>query len=277
MSLEPSLANLAIVDRGPTLSRQNERSRASRAAPTRATGNAVLLFLKAPRPGFVKTRLAASVGNQRAVELHGAFAADLLEWLALLRGVERRIVFAPSDGKRECARLLPAGTANKFLWEPQAPGDLGERLTAAFAASFAAGARCVVAIGADAPLLGPGLVRRALRVLRRRDAVLGPAADGGYYLIGLGREAPGVFEGIPWSTPAVLGETLGRIGSGKLSHELLPLLGDVDTGPDLVRLQEELLERWRHPGSAPFPVRTFRALAWMDNRPLRVRATTGRR
>ena len=147
----------------------------------------------------------------------------------------------------ECARLLPADAVDRFRWEPQAPGDLGARLTAAFAAAFAGGARRVVAIGADAPLLGPGLVRRALRALRRRDAVIGPAADGGYYLVGLGKEVPGVFEGISWSTPSVLGETLRRIESGKLTHELLPPLGAWTPG----RISSGSGERFSSDGGIP--------------------------
>jgi len=215
----------------------------------------------------VKTRLAASVGLYRAAELQRAFAADLLEWLAVLGGVERRIVFAPADGMEDCSRLIPASARGRFRWEPQARGDLGARLSAAFSSAFEGGARRVVALGADAPLLGPGLVRRAFRALARRDAVIGPARDGGYYLIGLRREEPRIFEGIPWSTPAVLEETLRRVERAELSRELLPPLGDVDTKPDLDRLWEEILERWRHPGADPFPVRTFRILAWLDSGP----------
>jgi len=241
MSLEPSLANLAIVGTRHCLSRQNEGRRDSRAADARrGSGSVVLLFLKAPRPGFVKTRLAKSVGLQGAVQLHRAFAADLLEWLAALRGVETRILFAPLDGLADCSRLLPPGVPGRFAWEPQARGDLGSRLAAAFSTAFARGAKRVIAIGADAPLLGPSLIRQALRVLRRRDAVLGPATDGGYYLVGLRREEPRIFRGIPWSTAAVLGETLRRIEGARLSRALLPPLGDVDTGADLERLRGRL-------------------------------------
>ena len=276
MSLEPSLANLAIVGTRPCLSRQNERPGPIRNPAPSRPGKVVLLFLKAPRPGLVKTRLAGSVGPHGAAELQRAFAADLLEWLAALRGVERRIVFAPADGREDCARLLPTGAGGRFRWEPQVPGDLGARLSAAFSSAFEGGAGRVIALGADAPLLGPGIVRRAFRTLARRDSVLGPARDGGYYLVGLRREEPRIFEGIPWSTPAVLEETLRRIEVARLSGELLPPMGDVDTGPDLDRLREEILERWRHPGAEPFPVRTFRALAWMDPRPS-ARARKGRR
>jgi rSAM/selenodomain-associated transferase 1 len=227
----------------------------------------VLVFLKAPRPGHAKTRLAASVGSRSALELHRAFAGDLLEWLADLRGVERRVVFDPPDGLEECARLVPATRQKRFLWEPQARGGLGNRLSASFSGAFREGARRVIAIGADAPLLGPRILRRALAMLARRDAVVGPAWDGGYYLLGLRRDSPRLFEGIPWSTAGVLEATLRRIDAARLTRGLLPVLGDVDTGADLERLREGILDRWRRPGREPFPLRTFRALCWPPRQP----------
>ena len=134
----------------------------------------------------------------------------------------------------------------------------------------------MIALGADAPLLGPGIVRRAFRALARRDSVLGPAR----------------MEGITWSVSGGRSRGSSRASRGALRPSSRRLsggsksrgspascsrpLGDVDTGPDLDRLREEILERWRHPGAEPFPVRTFRALAWMDSRPS-AHAREGRR
>lgn len=115
----------------------------------------------------------------------------------------------------------------------QGEGDLGDRLHRAFVQAFAQGARQVVAIGADCPGLGPALFAQAFAALAREDLVLGPAMDGGYYLIGLNQPAPALFSDIPWGSDGVLAATLKQAEGLHLSIHLLEPLADVDRPEDL--------------------------------------------
>jgi rSAM/selenodomain-associated transferase 1 len=115
----------------------------------------------------------------------------------------------------------------------QPSGDLGRRLEEAFATSFAAGAAAAVAIGTDCPDLTPEIIAEAGAALADVDLVLGPATDGGYYLIGLRTPAPPLFREVAWGQTSVLAETLDRAAAIGLSHRLLRTLADVDRPEDL--------------------------------------------
>ena len=117
----------------------------------------------------------------------------------------------------------------------QSAGDLGARMAAAFEWAFDGGAARVVLIGTDTPDLSRGDVLHAFESLRTSDLVVGPSLDGGYYLIGLPRPIPALFERIPWSTPAVLGETLNRAESLGLRAAPLAVKADIDTLEDVRR------------------------------------------
>jgi uncharacterized protein len=117
-------------------------------------------------------------------------------------------------------------------YEAQGEGDLGARMLGAIAGRFAAGAAKVLVIGTDCPDLDPALLATAFAQLDRADAVLGPAADGGYYLVGMKRPIPELFQGIPWSTPATLSATLARAGAAGVSVALLDERRDIDTAAD---------------------------------------------
>lgn len=144
----------------------------------------------------------------------------------------------------------------------QSEGNLGTRMAHAFRSMFTAGYKRCVIIGTDCPTLGPSQVSTAFEALRDADLVLGPTADGGYYLIGLRRRPdPALLRGIAWSTKEVLTQTLGRATSLGLQTALLPKACDIDTVADLPPLKRELLARWER-GERPFPVRTLRALEW---------------
>ena len=123
--------------------------------------------------------------------------------------------------------------ANDIPCLNQGEGDLGERLHRAFAQAFAQGAQAVVVIGADCPDLGPALFAQAFSALTRKDLVLGPAMDGGYYLVGLTRPAPALFADIPWGSGEVLTATLKQAQEMHLSIHLLEPLADVDRPEDL--------------------------------------------
>ncbi len=181
------------------------------------------LFVKAPRPGTVKTRLAQTIGANAAGAAYRTLVETLLAKLVSLDAVVLR--FAPDDAAAEIGAWSRPG----WSMQPQGTGDLGRRLEAAFRDGFAAGARSVVIIGSDCPDVSADDVRAAWAALESNDVVLGPARDGGYWLIGL-REARGeLLEGISWSTDAVLQETLQRARAAQLQVQLLRELTDVDT------------------------------------------------
>ena len=219
----------------------------------------LLVFTKPARPGMVKTRLIGELTPEQAADLHEAFLSDLL---ARLEGApfETRIAWALDEGDPFPPSPLPGVR--------QEGEDLGERLYRALAQASGRH-QLVAAVGSDHPELEPETVAEAFRELGGgADVVLGPADDGGYYLVGLRREAlhPRLFEEIPWSTSAVLARTRDRIAELGLSARFLESGHDVDTVEDLERLArriargelpdlpstESLLRRWdRLPQEAP--------------------------
>jgi uncharacterized protein len=190
------------------------------------------IFGKRPEPGKVKTRLAAELGPEIAAEAHEAMLFDLLEaWGSerfLVPGGRRVLVFAPEDAGPWFDERVPGA----FALQPQAEGDLGGRMRAFFEGEFEDGASKVVLIGSDSPTLDPSIVVSAFLCLETKDVVIGPSADGGYYLVGCRPPVPGIFEGIDWSTPRVLGQTIDRLRDTGRSLAVLPPWYDVDTPED---------------------------------------------
>ena len=188
----------------------------------------LILFLKAPRPGAVKTRLAEAIGTGPACAAYLRCVETLLIQLQSLRPVE--LCFSPAAAAAEIQAWLRPG----WIAVPQAEGDLGQRLRSAFQRSFDAGASRVVVIGSDCPAITADDIRNAWEALRTHDVVLGPANDGGYWLIGLRRIQPELFGDIPWSTGNVFAETLKRSLRGNLSVQVLRELRDIDTESDWI-------------------------------------------
>jgi rSAM/selenodomain-associated transferase 1 len=174
----------------------------------------------------VKTRLAREVGDAAAVEAYRRVGAGVAA--AVGAEFDLTVWHDPPDAEREMRDWL-----GDHEYRAQQGGDLGERMSRAVALHFDRGDRPVLAIGADAPGVGPAVVREAVRVLEEADVVLGPARDGGYYLIGLNREAPHLFEGVPWGTPHVLQVTVALCVAGHLTVGQLAPLRDLDTAADL--------------------------------------------
>jgi uncharacterized protein len=203
---------------------------ACRASFVTAPDDALLLFVRAPEPGRVKTRLAAEIGAAGALRVYRRLAEHAVaEARSLAPDVELRIHFTPPGAADQVRAWL--GTDAVYL--PQSDGDLGARMRAAFASAFAAGARRVVIIGSDLPGLSGDVLRRALRLLESHPAVVGPAMDGGYYLLGLREMVDGVFDGIAWSTDGVLTATLARLSAAGCDVAVLEPLADVDEAADL--------------------------------------------
>jgi rSAM/selenodomain-associated transferase 1 len=193
------------------------------------------LFAKAPRPGQVKTRLAADSSPEWAARVAEAFLLDLVQRLGQLSAA-RVLAFAPA--KEEAYFRIVVG--DRFALVSQADGDLGRRMAAFLAGQFQAGARAVVLLGTDSPTVPLAFVEQAFRELERADVVLGPATDGGYYLVGCARQVPPIFAGIAWSGSAVLLDTVGRLSDPRWRLAVLPPWYDVDTLDDWRMLQGHL-------------------------------------
>lgn len=194
----------------------------------------VLLFTKRPEPGKTKTRLVPALGPHGAARVHGRLLAHATD---VIRSVQRprlrRIAcVAPPEWLPDAHHVIGDGFE---IW-PQAGGDLGERMRAAFERAFDEGASHVVVVGSDCPDLDGGLLDDALTSLRTHDACFGPALDGGYYLLGLSRPLPAAFEGVPWSDAQTGRVTLERLAAARAWVRLLPTLRDVDLPDDLAAL-----------------------------------------
>jgi uncharacterized protein len=191
--------------------------------------NALVVFVKHPSPGAVKTRLAAAVGPEAAARLYRRIAERVLEATTPREGeYERLVFFDPPEALAEMRAWLPGV---RLL--AQAAGDLGARMSDAFARAFLRGAERVVLVGTDAPAVARERVMEALSALDAADVVIGPAEDGGYYLLALREPRPGLFAGVAWSTPSVRAQTLARAAAASLSVRELAPLRDVDTLEDL--------------------------------------------
>ncbi|HEX6371662.1 MAG TPA: TIGR04282 family arsenosugar biosynthesis glycosyltransferase [Longimicrobium sp.] len=204
---------------------------ASARSKPRPPRRAVLVFVRAPQPGRVKTRLAAAIGDGAALRIYRRLAEHTLAEARALAadGVALRVHYAPADAGDAVRAWLGGGP----LYLPQADGDLGARMKDAFARAFAGGADRVVIVGSDLPEVSASRLRRAFELLDAHPAVIGPARDGGYYLLGLRRMAGGIFDGMEWSTPEVLERTLERFRAAGVEPAMLEVLADVDTVDDL--------------------------------------------
>lgn len=192
------------------------------------------MFAKVPTPGQVKTRLAHTVGAPTAAALYGLFLRQMLSRLTPLRYCKTIVHWPAGEGD-----YFSYFAEHDWQVEPQCPGDLGTRMGSFFESRFAAGDRKVVLIGSDSPDLPRELIDAAFAHLETTEVVLGPSHDGGYYLIGMSKFHPEVFQRMPWSTNRVLAETVARLERGGTPHVLLDPWYDVDDGADL----EDLLAR----------------------------------
>ena len=193
----------------------------------------LIIFAREPLPGKVKTRLGRAVGNNAAAELYGAMLADVLEQAAALPGIRPLLYWAcEGDG------MPPSPDVPGLEVFRQAGATLGQRMANAFESAFKSGSDVCCIIGTDSPDLPPEYISRAFDLLCQgeADVVFGPAEDGGYYLLGMGRTWAGLFRDIPWGTPQVLAASLERARHLGLRIALLPQSYDIDTLSDLLRL-----------------------------------------
>jgi rSAM/selenodomain-associated transferase 1 len=195
------------------------------------------MFAKYWRAGAVKTRLATAIGDQRASEIYHALLNALARRLRSA-GDHRVIVYTPQTHRSEFASLA----GGDWSLKPQAAGDLGWRMSQFFASALASRGGSVVLVGSDSPTLPLEYVDRAFELLREVPVVLGPARDGGYYLIGMSRHIPCMFADIAWSSSQVWEQTVSRLRGAGCPFAALPLWYDVDNLDDLRALQADLIE-----------------------------------
>ncbi len=189
---------------------------------------AVLLFVKAPVRGQVKSRLARALGRQLAREAYEHFSLDIVR---TIRKYPFRIFFSPSGSGTALTHWL----GNDLVYIPQRGRDLGKRMENAFIMSFSDGIEKAVLIGSDIPDLKAGVINEAFSALDKNDAVIGPASDGGYYLIGFRKDTfvQAIFKGIKWSSDSVFRETIRIFKKLGSKVNTLPEWRDVDTVEDL--------------------------------------------
>ncbi|MGB0581786.1 MAG: TIGR04282 family arsenosugar biosynthesis glycosyltransferase [Limisphaerales bacterium] len=207
----------------------------SQPAPNASCGvprTQLIIFVKAPRAGFVKTRLAATIGSETALETYETLVEIITTQLRSIENVD--LHFVPADARDEVSGWLQEG----WTASPQADGDLGEKLKTAFQQAFDRGFERVIIIGSDCPYVESSDIDEAEAQLEQHDVVLGPATDGGYWLIGLSNPAPTLFENINWSTETVFAETLAHAEQARLVVARIRELSDVDTVTDLMRFHE---------------------------------------
>ncbi len=205
----------------------------------RLAGSAVVVFAKVPEPGRVKTRLLSRLTPQQAAQVHRVCLEDTVRQVIRVRGGQKCLrVAAGPDQARELAAALRLD--RRWQVGVQHGRNLGARLHEAFASFFRAGCARVVIVGSDTPWMGTERILLALRLLNAADVVLGPSADGGYYLVGARRLVPQMFRGIPWGTSKVLERTIRALELASASHRLLPRDFDLDRPEDLTRAAELL-------------------------------------
>jgi len=199
------------------------------------------IFAKHWTPGLVKTRLAASIGEDRAALLSRAFLVALVGRLTSLADV-CGLCYAPSSSHDAFRALLP----KDWQLKPQSEGDLGQRMHHFFDTSWREGLQRVVLLGSDSPDIPQNYVHQAFTLLEKYRLVLGPTEDGGYYLVGAQSATPPIFKNMPWSTSELWPATLQKLDDHGwkegVDYAILPMWYDVDRLADLQRLRDQLLD-----------------------------------
>ena len=193
--------------------------------------NKLIIFVKYPEPGRVKSRIASEIGAEKAAAVYSLMAETIIEKVSKTDVHETIIFFDPVEREKEILEWLGNSVRS---YEHQRGTTIGDKMSHAFLSVFSSGAEKAVLIGTDIPEITADTVRDAFTGLDETDVVLGPAEDGGYYLIGLRQPEPRLFSGINWSTNAVLAQTIARIEELRLEYYQLEKLRDIDTYNDII-------------------------------------------
>lgn len=224
----------------------------------------VAVVTRFPEPGAAKTRLEPLLGSQGAAELHRELAAHCVARMRPLQATGEAQVQVHWDGGSAAAVREWLGDWPHFI--RQADGDLGERLRAVLGAAIGTRARSAVVLGSDCPCARATHVRSALEKLDTHDIVIGPADDGGYWLLGVSARAASralavLFDGVAWGSATVLRETLARAEAASLQVAMVDELSDVDRPEDLRRWHDERARERQKPGSVSVVVPALNEVA----------------
>jgi rSAM/selenodomain-associated transferase 1 len=193
--------------------------------------NLLIVFVKYPAPGTVKLRLAQHIGAETAAAVYRQIAETVIKNTVpySAAGYTVEICFSPQDAET----LLREWLSDNRLFYPQKGTGLGARMLNAFVCAFESGFKRVILIGSDCPDISRQIILQGFAHLQQKDIVIGPAYDGGYYLIGLRQQREEIFQDIEWGTEKVFQQTCDKIKAAGLSFSLLPTLRDVDRVEDL--------------------------------------------
>lgn len=186
---------------------------------------AIITFIKNPELGKAKTRLAATVGDERALEIYKELLRHTRETVQELSQVDAFLFYSKFIDKKD------AWSSAFFNKKLQPEGDLGTKMIAAFADVFKTN-QPVIIVGSDCASLTSEILENAIEILKKKDFVIGPAIDGGYYLLGMNSFQPSIFENIEWSTEQVFPQTVAKIEALKMDYGLLTALSDIDFEED---------------------------------------------
>ncbi|MBU0676006.1 MAG: TIGR04282 family arsenosugar biosynthesis glycosyltransferase [Proteobacteria bacterium] len=200
----------------------------------------LVVVAKEPVAGKVKTRLSPAFTPEEAANLYQCMIADRLREISGLANIDLAIAYTPSNAK---ATFIPLASTGFDLFA-QRGKDIGERLHNIFIDAFAAGYGAVSIVDSDSPDLPKSIILESFRLIQTNgtEVVFGPCHDGGYYLVGMQKPHPELFENIPWSTSAVLEVTLAKAGTLGFKATFLPYWNDLDTFDDLVVFYKRLSE-----------------------------------
>ena len=216
-----------------------------------------ILFAKKPDAGLVKTRLQPEFSLIESAELYANFLKDCMENLAQASVDHRLIAYTPSDAKTTLRKMNK--TSQSFEYVSQGPGDLGARLERAFNFIYSKGGEFVIALGSDTPTLPTSYINLAFDLLNSHEVVLGPAMDGGYYLIGSRIDIGNLFKGISWGTENVFEQTIACLKG--ISFGMLPPWYDIDRPQDVRFLITHL--RGMHLAGCPI---AYNTLSYLERR-----------
>lgn len=222
---------------------------------SRGNNPALAVMARWPAPGQVKTRLRPCLTAGQAAGLYRALLLDAMELAASAAPYAGFVAYAPDDAESLFRELKPPALG----MSPQGGGDLGQRMAHVQRQLFQRGFSPVVIVGSDLPMLSARHLDQALRALADNDVCLGPAADGGYYLIGSNAPRREIFLGIPWGTSPALEATLRAARAAGSSVGLLEECGDIDTAQDLRRLAA-IVDQAGVPGAPRAPRHTEAAV-----------------
>lgn len=194
------------------------------------TKDALIVFVKKPEAGKVKTRLAASIGNEQALDVY-------LKLLERTREITQPLAFDKFIYYSPEIIHDDLWDENEYFKARQEEGDLGQKMQAAFKECFAAGYRRVCIIGSDCYQLNTKILEQAFSQLHHHDVVVGPSTDGGYYLLGMEKMHAPLFANKTWSSERVLSDTIADFVAQRLSYYPLPQLTDVDRKEDLKTME----------------------------------------